>query len=447
MVMKKLRIGSGAGYAGDRLEPALELIEKGKLDYICFEGLAERTIAMAQKSKKTNPKLGYNELLRYRMEKVLPLAFKNKTKVITNMGAANPMEAIRELAKLAEILKLKNIKIAAVIGDDISDSIQKYLQFTIIETGLPLASVQEQILSANAYLGCDGIVEALENDADIIVTGRVADPSLFLAPMVYEFGWKRNQTKMLGIGTLAGHLLECAGQVTGGYFADPGKKEVPDLWNLGFPYIEIDECGNGFISKLEDSGGMVTPATCTEQLLYEIHDPKNYLTPDCIADFSGITFDQSAKDQVTFNGADAKLATNTFKVSVGYQNGFIGEGEISYGGANCLRRALLAKEVVEKRLDLLPFTISDLRLEIIGINSLLAKNFNSVPLNEVRLRVAGKTALREQAELIANEVETLYTNGPSGGGGATKKVTEVLSIASILVPKSDIGLNIEYINL
>lgn len=445
--MKKLRIGSGAGYAGDRLEPALELVEKGKLDYICFEGLAERTIAIAQKTKKANAKLGYNELLLYRMEKVLPLAYKNKTKVITNMGAANPIEAIKEIAKLAKILELKNIKIAAVIGDDISDRIQKYLQFPILETGLPLASVQEHILSANAYLGCEGIVEALENDADIIVTGRVADPSLFLAPMVYEFGWKKDQTQLMGVGTLVGHLLECAGQVTGGYFADPGKKEVPDLWNLGFPYVEIDENGNGFISKLEDSGGMVTPATCTEQLLYEIHDPKNYITPDCIADFSGITFDQSAKDQVTFNGADAKLATNTFKVSVGYKNGFIGEGEISYGGANCLRRALLAKQVVEKRLGLLPFAISDLRLEIIGINSLLAKNANTTNPTEVRLRVAGKTVLKEQAQHIANEVETLYTNGPSGGGGATKKVSELLSIASILVPKSDISVNIEYINL
>ncbi len=293
--MKKLRIGSGAGYAGDRLEPALELIEKGNLDYICFEGLAERTIALAQKSKIENPSLGYNELLLYRMEKVLPLAYKNKTKVITNMGAANPVGAMQEIAKLAESLNLKNIKIAAVIGDDISDKIERYLSYTIMETGLPLSSIQEHILSANAYLGCDGIVEALENDADIIITGRVADPSLFLAPMVYEFGWKKSDTQMMGIGTLVGHLLECAGQVTGGYFADPGKKEVPDLWNLGFPYVEIDEIGNGYISKLEEAGGIVTPATCTEQLLYEIHDPKKYITPDCIADFSNVQFTPNGK--------------------------------------------------------------------------------------------------------------------------------------------------------
>lgn len=444
--MKKIRIGSGAGYAGDRLEPALELIEKGDLDYICFEGLAERTIALAQQEKKTNPKLGYNDLLLYRMEKVLPLMHKHRTKVITNMGAANPIDAIKEIGKLAASLGLPNIKIAAVIGDDCSDKIDDYLQSSILETELPLSSLKEHILSANAYLGCEGIVEALANGADIVITGRVADPSLFLAPMLYEFGWENTQTKLLGTGTLIGHLLECAGQVTGGYFADPGKKEVPNLWNLGFPFVEVDEDGNGFISKLQDSGGAVTPATCTEQLLYEIHDPANYITPDCTADFSKVMFFQDGKDRVVFNGANSKPATDTYKVSVGYSNGFIGEGEISYGGANCLERGLLAKTIMEKRLELVPFKISDTRIELIGINSLAQTPIHSSEPNEVRLRVAGKTQLRNQAQLIANEVESLYTNGPGGGGGATKKVSEVLAIASILVPKSDIDISVTYIN-
>ena len=445
--MKRIRIGSGAGYAGDRLEPALELIKKGDLDYICFEGLAERTMALAQQSKKENPTLGYNSLLLYRMEKVLPLVYKHKTKVITNMGAANPAEAIQEIASLAKSLDLKNLKIAAVTGDDCSEEIYNYLQYPVVESGLPLSSIKGNILSANAYLGTEGIVEALKNGADVIITGRVADPSLFLAPMIFEFGWKRTQTEMIGTGTLVGHLLECAGQVTGGYFADPGKKEVPDLWNLGFPFVEIDQTGKGYVSKLPDSGGMVTPATCTEQLLYEIHDPQNYITPDCIADFSKVIFTQKGKDQVEFNGANAKPATDTFKVSVGYSDGFIGDGEISYGGANCLQRALLAKKVVEKRLEFFPFKISDLRIELIGMNSLLDKPINSAEPNEVRLRVAGKTTLKEQAQLVANEVETLYTNGPAGGGGATKKVMEVLALASILVPKSDIQVSLQYIKL
>lgn len=445
--MKKIRIGSGAGYAGDRLEPALELIEKGNLDYICFEGLAERTIALAQKAKKADNKKGYNDLLLYRMEKVLPLAHQYKTKVITNMGAANPMEAMNEIAKLAISLQLYGLKIAAVIGDDITDQIHNYLEYSIMETGQPLHSIKDQIVSANAYLGCEGIVEALKNDADIIVTGRVADPSLFLAPMVFEFGWTPLEFQKMGTGTLIGHLLECAGQVTGGYFADPGKKEVPDLWNLGFPFVKIDAQGNGYITKLPEAGGLVTPAICTEQLLYEIHDPKNYITPDCIADFSGVVFTTLGKDRVQFNGASSKPATDTFKVSVGYENGYIGEGEISYGGANCLKRALLAKEVVEKRLQLLPFTITDLRLDLIGINSLLKRDTSTDEPTEVRLRVAGKTMEKQQAQQLANEVETLYTNGPAGGGGATKKTEEVIAIASILVPKKDLQINVHYIHI
>ncbi|HMB63050.1 MAG TPA: acyclic terpene utilization AtuA family protein, partial [Eudoraea sp.] len=442
--MKKIRIGSGAGYAGDRLEPAIDLMIGGQLDYICFEGLAERTIALAQKNKKADPASGYNELLDYRMAQVLPIASKKKIRVITNMGAANPIGAVNAIAKLAEKSGLKNLKIAAVLGDDISDKIQDYLDFPVMETGRPLYSIRNKIISANAYLGCDGIVAALDQGSDIIITGRVADPSLFLAPMIFEFGWKKTDAIKMGTGTLIGHLLECAGQVTGGYFADPGKKEVPDLWNLGFPYVEIDSSGKGYISKLEGTGGMVTPATCTEQLLYEIHDPKNYITPDCIADFSRVKFNQTDKDRVEFNGATSREATDTFKVSVGYTNGFMGEGQMSYGGANCLQRALLAKKVIEKRLEHLPFTISDLRFDLIGVNSLLDRNKMPEAPNEVRLRVAGKTVSRQEAQRLANEVETLYTNGPAGGGGASKKVDEIISIASVLIPKKDVDIQLMY---
>ncbi|MAU70987.1 MAG: ABC transporter substrate-binding protein [Pseudozobellia sp.] len=445
--MKTIRIGSGAGYAGDRLEPALDLLKYANLDYICFEGLAERTIALAQKNKKADPKKGYNELLLYRMEKVLPLLHQNKTKVITNMGAANPKAAMEDIAKLAKHLGLENLKIAAVLGDDISHKIEEYTAENVIETSEPLYEIKKELLSANAYLGIEGIVEALKNDADIIITGRVADPSLFLAPMVYKFGWEKSDWEKKGKGTLIGHLLECAGQVTGGYFADPGIKDVPNLWNLGFPYVEVDASGEGFITKFKESGGMVTTATCTEQLLYEIHDPENYLTPDCIADFSKVIFKETAQDKVKFEGASGKEASHTYKVSVGYLNGFIGEGQMSYGGPNCIARALLAKEIVEKRLEKLPFDISELRCELIGINSLLNQDKMPDQLNEVRLRVAGKTQTKEEAQQIANEVETLYTNGPYGGGGATKKVDEIISIASILIPKEDFKIDVHYIKI
>ena len=442
---KKIRIGSGAGYGGDRLEPALTLLEHGKLDYIGFECLAERTIALAQKEKQHDTSRGYNPLLEYRMEKVLPLAYKNKAKVITNMGAANPKSAMQVVGNMATDLGLTGMKIAAVLGDDIFPAIDQYLDYPILETGEPLSSLSGKILSANAYLGIQPIVQALDEGADIIITGRVADPALFLAPLLYEFGWSLTDYDKLGKGTLLGHLLECAGQISGGYFADPDKKDVPDLWDLGFPYAEVDASGEGFISKVEGTGGLISPATCTEQLLYEIHDPARYLTPDCVADFSRVMFSDAGKNKVAFQGATGTTATNTYKVSVGYQNGYFGGGEISYGGPNCVERVRLAAEVVRRRLEMQQIDAEDLRFDLIGINSVSPLQTSStVEVSEVRLRVAGRTQNRADAQKIANEVEALYTNGPAGGGGATKLVEEVISVASILVPKAAISTNVIY---
>ncbi|MEZ4850314.1 MAG: acyclic terpene utilization AtuA family protein [Bacteroidia bacterium] len=441
---KTIRIGSGAGYGGDRLEPALTLLEKGNLDYIGFEGLAERTIALAQKSKQKDPSSGYNPLLAYRMEKALPLAYQNKVKVITNMGAANPLAALHMISEMATRMHLKGLKIAAILGDDIFYQIENYLDFPILETGHPLSTLSGKLLSANAYLGIPPILKALEISADIIITGRVADPALFLAPMVYEFGWKSDDYEKLGKGTLVGHLLECAGQVSGGYFADPGKKDIPSLWELGFPYAEVNESGDGFISKVEGTGGVINTATCTEQMIYEIHDPAQYVTPDCVADFSRVQFNEIDKDKVAFIDAGGTPATDTFKVSVGYHNGYFGEGQMSYGGANCYERALLACDIVKKRLELQQVKAEDLQLDIIGVNALFpSKELQNTP-NEVRIRVSGRTKEKSDAQKIANEVETLYTNGPAGGGGATKQVEEVISVVSILVPKSDIQTDVIY---
>lgn len=442
--MKKIRIGSGAGYAGDRIEPAVSLLESGELHYIGFECLAERTIALAQKQRLQDPSKGYNHLLEYRMEKILPLAYKNKVKVITNMGAANPEGAMKVIAEMAGKMGLKGMKIAAVLGDNLYPQIAKYQDFPIIESGHRLSSLGKNIISANAYLGINPILEALKEQADIIITGRVADPSLFLAPLVHEFGWSLADSEKLGKGTLIGHLLECAGQISGGYFAEPGKKEVPDLWNLGFPFIEVDESGNGIISKVPGTGGVINTATCTEQMLYEIHDPARYLTPDCTADFSRVTFHSVGENQVSFQGADGFSASDTYKVSVGYRNGFSGKGEISYGGQNCREKALLASEIIKQRLGQLKLAIEDLRIDLIGINSLFPGSTPSTKLNEVRLRVEGRTKTKAEAGIIANEVEALYTNGPAGGGGATKQLEELVSVASILVPKTDIQTKLIY---
>lgn len=442
--MKKIRIGSGAGYGGDRLEPAIQLMEHGKLDYIGFECLAERTIAMAQEQKRIDPNKGYNHLLRYRMEQVIPLAYRNKIKVISNMGAANPEKAAEIISNMAKQAGAHGMKIAAVIGDDVLDKINAQDDLLIIETGEPLASIKEKIVSANAYLGALPIVKALQNGANIILTGRVADPSLFLAPMIFEFGWSMDDFVKLGKGTLIGHLLECAGQVCGGYFADPGVKDIPELWNLGFPLVEVDESGDGFVSKLPESGGLVSIATCTEQLLYEIHDPEKYFTPDCVADFSKVEFEEVSKDKIAFKGGSGNQATDTFKVSVGYKNGFLGEGEISYGGVNCLKRAELAIEILQKRLA--EKDLSDLRFELIGVNSINPLNAQTAVIEpyEVRVRAAGKSKTAAAARQIGLEVEALYTNGPAGGGGATQNLSEQISIASVLLPKAKVKTKIIY---
>ncbi len=438
--MKKIRIGSGAGYAGDRLEPSLELIEKGKLDYIAYECLAERTIAIAQLAKLKDPSKGYNPLLEYRMNEALPLAFKHKVKIITNMGAANPVAALELVANIAKEKGIKGIKIAAVFGDDVFPKLDKYKDATVWETGKTLAELNGELVSANAYLGAEGIVKALQDGADVVITGRVSDPAIFIAPLIYEFGWKMDDWDKLGKATLVGHLLECAGQVTGGYYGDPGKKDIPEPWNLGFPLAEVNENGDAFISKVPGSGGIVSEASCKEQLLYEIHDPSGYITPDCVADFSRVHFEQAGKDVVNVYGASGKAHTDFFKVSIGYKDGFIGEGEMSYGGPNCISRAMLAREIVDKRLKIRKLEYDELRTDIIGVDSLYRNSTSPLASqpSEVRLYAAARCKTREEAAKIGNEVETLYTNGPAGGGGATARVSEIISVASILVPRQDV---------
>lgn len=443
---EKLRIGSGAGYAGDRLEPALELMRRGNLDYIGFECLAERTIALAQREKEQNPRAGFNPMLAYRMEHVLPLAHQKGIGVITNMGAANPLGAMDATAEIAGRKKLRGLCLAAVTGDDVLDQIRSRPNLEILETGASLGSLEDRIVSANAYLGTGPILEALSGGAQVILTGRVADPALFLAPMIHEFGWDSGDYERLGRGTLVGHLLECAGQVTGGYFADPGPKDVRDLWNLGFPFAEVAADGDGFIGKLEGTGGQVSTATVTEQLLYEIHDPAAYITPDCVADFSRVRLETTGTDRVAFSGASGAPPTDTYKVSVGYRNGFLGEGQISYGGANCLDRARLAGDLVSRWLQPVMGDIEDLRIDLIGLDALGPGRASGQggELPEVRLRVAGRSPSREVAQKIANEVEALYTNGPAAGGGAGKRVEELISVASVLLPKTEVPTRVTY---
>ena len=440
--MKTLRIGSGAGYSGDRIEPAVELAEQGDLDYLVFECLAERTIALAQQARISDPEGGYDPLLSERMRRVLPFVGvkpgRRRLRVVTNMGAANPVSAANEVRRIASELGLV-LKVVAVVGDDVLDVLKPEF---LLDNGQTVGSLGARLISANAYMGVDGILDALHADADVVITGRVADPSLFLAPQMFEFGWASDDWPRLGRGTLVGHLLECAGQVSGGYFADPGFKDVEDLARLGFPLAQINGDGDAVITKVPGSGGRVSRATCAEQLIYEVHDPAAYLTPDVTADFSRVGFVEEGVDRVRAHGADGRMRPERLKVSVGYLDGWIGEGQMSYGGPGAVARAQLARDVVLKRLELMGVKMQDVRAELIGMDSLHGQRSTVEPW-EVRLRVAARCEDRGEAVRVGNEVETLYTNGPSGGGGASKSVRQVVAVASLLLPRSAVNPRIQ----
>ncbi|MDJ1493880.1 DUF1446 domain-containing protein [Cytophagaceae bacterium DM2B3-1] len=428
----KIRIGCGAGFSGDRLEPALILAERGELDYLVLECLAERTIALAQKRKLQDTTKGYDPLLERRIYGLLPLIKKNNIRLITNMGAANPITAAETICQIARQLHL-DIIVAAVTGDDVLPLLSG--NENSIETGEPLHT-SGKLISANAYLGADALLPALATDAHIIITGRVADPSLFVAPLVHSFGWSLDDTERIGQATVIGHLMECAGQLTGGYFADPGKKDIPDFANLGHPFVDVWEDGTAIFSKVPGTGGTITLATVKEQLLYEVMDPSQYFTPDVVADFTGVYLTQTSTNQIQVVGGKGQQKPETLKVSVGYAAGFIGEGEISYAGSNALQRAQLAGETIRQRLS---SSFSDIRIDYIGSTSVHRTSFGHHPEPyEIRLRVAAKASTSTQAALVGEEVEALYTNGPAGGGGARKYIHEVVGIVSTLIPRTQV---------
>ena len=434
--MRSIRIGSGAGYSGDRIEPAVELAEKGDIQYLVFECLGERTVALAQQARLKNPESGFDPLLEERMRAVLPLCAAKGIKVVTNMGAANPLAAARKTAEIARSMGLSRLKVAAVVGDDVLEAC-KQRDLPVMEFEGTIGQLGNRLISANAYLGAAPMAEALAGGADVVITGRASDPALFLAPLIHAFGWPMDDWTRLGKGIVAGHLLECAGQVTGGYFADPSYKDVAGLARLGFPIGEVGEDGSLVITKVEGSGGAVTAQTCKEQLLYEVHDPVRYIQPDVIADFSQIEIEEVGRDRVRISGGAGRERPPTLKVSVGYVDSFIGEGQISYAGPGALARGRLALDIVRERLILTGVAANELRFDLIGADSLHGPQISAHANEpyEVRVRVTGRTENLREAVRIGNEVETLYTNGPAGGGGAYKSARDVVAIASVLLPR------------
>jgi len=437
-----LRLGGGAGFAGDRLDAPVHLAEHGKLDYLVLECLAERTIALAQLRRRHDPATGYDSRLEQRIASLLPILVRRGIRLISNFGAANPIAAADSIVAIARRLDIP-VKVAAVTGDDVLDLID--LDAPTMESGLPL-SRYAPLVSANAYLGAEAILPALASGADIVVTGRVADPSLFVAPLMHEYGWAHDDVDRLARGTAVGHLLECAGQITGGYFADPGLKDVADLSRLGFPIAEVREDDPVVVTKVAGSGGRVTAATCKEQLLYEIHDPAAYLTPDTVADFSRVRVTELGIDRVAVDGATGRPRPDLLKVSVGYHDGYVGEGQVSYAGSGAVARAQLAARIVEERLQRAGFARDSVRCDLVGLDAIHGSRLSSsgVEPYEVRLRVVARAESLDAARRVGHEVEALYTNGPAGGAGAVTSVRAGVSMASTFIPREAVTCRVEW---
>lgn len=438
-------IGCAAGFGGDRVDAAGSvvdtLIAHGLPSVLIFEMLAERTLAQAQLARRNNPNSGYAPLMEAAVRPILERCVQHAIPIVSNFGAANPRAAARRLQEIAQEQGIPNLRVAVVEGDDLSDPAGQ----TLIRPYLDPAFTQREMISANVYLGGGAIAEALRMGAQVVVTGRVADPALVVGPALAHFGWDETDWDRLACATMAGHLLECGAQVTGGYFADPGYKDVPGLHAVGFPIAELGEDGSVVIGKADHTGGVVDCRTVKEQLLYEIHNPAVYLTPDVVADISNAEVAEVGPNRVALRGVCGHSRPETLKAMVCFAGGWLGEGEISYAGANAEARARLAAEIIRRRMgDRL-----QLRFDLIGVLSVFGDD-GGLALQErqagdgrdVRLRVAGWHEERSVVESLLAEVTALYTCGPAGGGGIRTAITQQLHSASCFLPRESIGTKV-----
>lgn len=442
-----MRLGVGAGFAGDRFDPAVELVKHADLDVLVFECLAERTIALAQANLLSGQGEGFDRRILTRIEQTLPYARDRGTVLISNAGAANPQRVGLAVRDLAQRLR-QPCRIAVITGDDVLGSLDLRESEILGEHGATLDRYAARIVSANAYLGADGVVDALAQGADVVLTGRVADAALFLAPLIHEYGWQATEWDLLAQGSVVGHLLECGGQLTGGYFADGERKQVPGLARIGFPFADVSPTGSADFGKVSGSGGRLDRATCLEQLFYEVSDPCAYLTPDVVVDMSGVEIREDlSAGSVSVTGARGRARPETLKVSVGIRDGFQAVAEISYAGHGCRSRGQMAIDILEERWRaVLGYEDTELECSLIGINSCWPWEQPEAPdPAEVRARFAVRTLSRELAVALANEVEALYTNGPAGGGGVTTRIHEAIGIVSTLMPREAVRHRMEVI--
>ena len=438
-----LAVGCGAGFSGDRVDAALPvvrtLVQRGGPAALIFEMLAERTLATAQLARRADPGKGYEPLLDLELRPVLADCLRHGITIVGNFGAANPQGAARRIVALAEELGLPPPRVAVVSGDDLSVPAQRKLLREALGGGFD----EKRFVCANAYLGAFEIAAAIKQGAQVVVTGRVADPSIFMAPMMFEFGWDPLDHARLGAGNGLGHLIECGAQVTGGYFSDPGFKDAPDPWNLAFPIVEVESDGSAVLTKVAGTGGAVNLMTVKEQLLYEVHDPANYLTPDVVVDFTTARLEQVGLDRVRVTGIGGKPRTPTLKVSIGCTEGFIGEDMFFYAGPGALRRAQLAKKILEERFKIVKLDAEEVRIDFLGINAIhgAMSPKNGPEPYEVAVRVAARTKTREEAFKVGREVDGMAVSGVGMTGKRVPhqdRTREIIGVWSSLVPREKI---------
>lgn len=442
-----VHIGCGAGFSGDRTDASGPVVDalavSGRPSYLIFETLAERTLALAQLDRRRDPASGFTPYLADFLRPILAKCQRAGIRIVGNFGAANPMAAGHRVLAVAKELGLSGIKVAVVEGDDLLATLG-----VDAVRGWPNDERENlsgrDIIAANAYLGAQPIAAALAKGADVVVTGRCTDSALVLGPLLHEYGWAPPDWDRIAAGVLAGHLIECCAQVSGGYFADPGRKDVPDLDRVGFPIAEVSKDGTIVITKPSGTGGLVTEATVTEQMLYELHDPKAYLTPDVTMDITGVRVETEAKDRVRIHGVRGAPPPPTYKVTVSLEGGFLAEGEISYAGPNALARAELAAEVLLKRIKGLGIN-QPVRCDIIGAVSVFDSDGGvrrrasaPSPDGDYRVRLSGTSDDRPTADRIAREVLSLYPTGPAGGAGVRTAVTGRVRTVSAYVPAASI---------
>lgn len=408
--------------------------------FLIYEVLAERTLAIAQRMKRDDPDLGYSPFLDHYLPLVLADCHHHGIRIVTNMGSANPLGAARRVLELAGELGIRGLKVAAVTGDDLLATMpESQIRGQPTMEGIELPD--RPMLAANVYLGAQVVSQALDTGADVVLVGRTTDAALSLGPLIHVHGWQADQLDLLAQGTVCGHLLECGAQVSGAYFPDPGFKDVPDLAHVGFPIAEVGADGDLVIGKASNTGGLVSRATVIEQLLYEVHDPHTYLTPDVTLDLGNVTVEQVGTDRVRVIGARGKPPPGTYKATVCIDSGWLGEAEISYAGPNALARAELAASVVRVRCKEIGIT-ETVRVEVLGTQAIFDDDrqrrrarLSPDAGGEYRVRAAVRSVERAIAQRVADEVLSLYCSGPAGGAGVRQSVTPQIGTASMLVKR------------